>query len=158
MLYIMLMFFDLFSLWLSFKNNFSITWGQYIDVNSKINVYETIKSFKDKIFIPLLLVGMGEVSKLISAYKSKKIVKYEITPPIESTDEYEDKFNETLDKYKITNSKFKKLVVVIDDFRYRLSAKKIVDALDAIKAFVERRECIFIVPFDDIILKKSYKF
>lgn len=153
-IYVMLMFFDFFSLWISLNNNFSKTVSQYRDVNSKINVYETIKSFKDNIFIPLLLVGIGQISKLISAYKLKRIVKYEITPPIESTDEYEDKFNETLDKYKISNSKFKKLVIVIDDLD-RLSAKKIVDALDAIKAFVERRECIFIVPFDDTILRKA---
>ncbi|NNU78117.1 KAP family P-loop NTPase fold protein [Clostridium estertheticum] len=153
-LYVMLMCFDLFSLWISYNNNLSKTWSQYIDINSKINVYGTIKSFKDKIFLPLLLVGIGEISKFISAYKTKKILRYEITPPIESTDEYEEKFNETLDKYKERNSDFTKLVIVIDDLD-RLSAKKIVDALDAIKAFVERRECVFIVPFDDTILRKA---
>ncbi|MBB6713736.1 KAP family P-loop NTPase fold protein [Clostridium gasigenes] len=153
-LYVMLMCFDLVSLWISCNNNFDETWRQYININNKINVYETIKTFKDKMFIPLLVVGIGQVSKFISAYKSKKIVKYEITSPIESTDEYEDKFNETLDKYKKRNSNFKKLVIVIDDLD-RLSAKKIVDALDAIKAFVERRECIFIVPFDDTILREA---
>ncbi len=154
-IYAVIMGFDLLSSWISNGGkSFSVVWQNYINPKSSINVYETLKSFKDKMFVPLALIGIGEIAKLISAYKAKKVLKYEINPAIESTDEYEDKFKETLKNYKKENKKFKKLIVVIDDLD-RLSPKKIVDALDAIKAFIEAKECIFIVPFDDSILRKA---
>lgn len=154
-LYCILMLFDLFNYWISNSGkSLGEVWKDYINPKSNINVYETLKSFKDKMFIPLAILGIGEIAKFVSAYKTKKVVKFEINPAIESTDEYEEKFIETLSKYKTQNRYFKKLIVVIDDLD-RLSPKKIVDALDAIKAFVEVKECIFIVPFDDSILRKA---
>lgn len=47
-----------------------------------------------------------------------------------------------------------KIITVIDDLD-RLSIDKIVEALDALKAFVGFDRCIFIVPFDDEIIKRA---
>ena len=44
--------------------------------------------------------------------------------------------------------------MVVDDLD-RLSAEKIVEALDALKIFMEYKEFVFIVPFDDEILKNA---
>ncbi len=71
--------------------------------------------------------------------------------PVETADEYEELFKEEIRKYKAQNPKFKKLIVIVDDLD-RLSRKKVVDALDAIKAFVDVDECIFIVTCDENIL------
>lgn len=71
-----------------------------------------------------------------------------INNPIRDVDQYEDLLKEHLKKIKY------KEIVVIDDLD-RLSPEKIVEALDAIKAFTELKNIIFIVPFDDDILRKA---
>lgn len=48
----------------------------------------------------------------------------------------------------------KKIITIIDDLD-RLDSSKIVEALDALKVFMDLDKCIFIVPFDDAILKKA---
>lgn len=71
-----------------------------------------------------------------------------INNPIRDVDQYEDLLKEHLKKIKY------KEIVIIDDLD-RLSPEKIVEALDAIKAFTELKNIIFIVPFDDDILRKA---
>lgn len=80
---------------------------------------------------------------------------YEITFPLETQADYEIYLTNLLQEYCGNNLK-KKIVVVIDDLD-RLSADKIVEALDALKLFMEFDQFIFIVPFDDEILKNALK-
>lgn len=47
-----------------------------------------------------------------------------------------------------------KFIIIIDDLD-RLSTKKMVEALDVLKTLMEIDKCIFIVPFDDSILKDA---
>lgn len=99
---------------------------------------------------PLMLSFIGIIIKQIMNRNDKKI---EINFPIETTEDYENFLSEAIEK-NIKNNSNKKIITIIDDLD-RLSIDKIVEALDAIKAFVGFKNCIFIVPFDDSILKKA---
>ncbi len=47
-----------------------------------------------------------------------------------------------------------KFIIIIDDLD-RLSTKKMVEALDVLKTLMEIDKCVFVVPFDDSILKDA---
>lgn len=88
---------------------------------------------------------------LLDDYHAKQSKKIELNFPIETTDDYEI-FLETKIKEQLKENPDLKIITVIDDLD-RLSIDKIVEALDALKAFVGFERCIFIVPFDDEIIK-----
>lgn len=124
---------------------------------SKINVSEfdfkawisfVLNGFVSNFYIPLLAVLF---ERFINSTKGKH--SFKITPPITSVDEYERELEDRLTKGKY---KDKKIIVIVDDLD-RLTPNKIVEALDAIKAFVGYPNFIFIVPFDDTILKEAIK-
>lgn len=124
---------------------------------SKINVSEfdfkawisfVLNSFASNFYMPLLIVLF---ERFINNTKGKH--SFKITPPITSVDEYERELEDRLTKEKYKN---KKIIVIVDDLD-RLTPNKIVEALDAIKAFVGYPNFIFIVPFDDTILKEAIK-
>lgn len=62
-----------------------------------------------------------------------------------------DEDYESLLKNTIGNKKY---VIVIDDLD-RLSTKKMVEALDTLKTLMEIPNCVFIVPFDDSLIKNA---
>lgn len=106
--------------------------------------------------ISSILVGPALVALcklLFDDYHSKRSSKVELNFPIETTDDYEI-FLETKIKERIKENPDLKIITVIDDLD-RLSIDKIVEALDALKAFVGFERCIFIVPFDDEIIKRA---
>ena len=72
---------------------------------------------------------------------------YEINFPLVAQSDYEIYLENLLKEYDKKNAD-KKILVVVDDLD-RLSADKIVEALDALKLFMEYERFIFIVPFDD---------
>lgn len=88
---------------------------------------------------------------LMDDYHARQTKKIELNFPIETTDDYEI-FLETRIKEQLSENPELKIITVIDDLD-RLSIDKIVEALDALKAFVGFERCIFIVPFDDEIIK-----
>lgn len=102
------------------------------------------------LFAPLILALL---KILIDDFHSKQTKKIELNFPIETTDDYE-MFLETRISDKIKTNPNLKVISVIDDLD-RLSIDKIVEALDALKAFVGFERCIFIVPFDDEIIKRA---
>ena len=108
------------------------------------------KNIGKVLIFPLIL---SFVTVTLSEFIKRYDKKIEVKIPIETTDHYETFLEDTINK-KIVQNKKKKIVTVIDDLD-RLSIDKIVEALDAIKAFVGFENCIFIVPFDDSILKKA---
>ena len=106
--------------------------------------------------ISSLLVGPALVALcklLFDDYHAKSSSKVELNFPIETTDDYEI-FLETKIKEQIKENPDLKIITVIDDLD-RLSIDKIVEALDALKAFVGFERCIFLVPFDDEIIKRA---
>ena len=108
------------------------------------------KNIGKVLIFPLIL---SFVTVTLSEFIKRYDKKIEVKIPIETTDDYATFLEDTINK-KIVQNKKKKIVTVIDDLD-RLSIDKIVEALDAIKAFVGFENCIFIVPFDDSILKKA---
>lgn len=108
------------------------------------------KNIGKVLFIPVIVAIL---TQLFNEYKQKKTQKFELNFPIETTDDYEI-FLETKIKERLNEQKDLKIITVIDDLD-RLSINKIVEALDALKAFVGFSGCIFIVPFDDEIIKQA---
>ena len=104
-----------------------------------------------KVMIVPLILSFSTV--ILSEFIKKYDKKIEVKIPIETTDDYESFLEDTINK-ELGQNKNKKIITIIDDLD-RLSIDKIVEALDAIKAFVGFKNCIFIVPFDDSILKKA---
>ena len=116
------------------------------------NTKDTFKTFKENIWISILIAPMYKMlQELIKSSMQTKVADVKLIKPVETADEYEELFKNAISKYKKDNPQFKKLVVIVDDLD-RLSTKKVVAALDAIKAFVEINECIFIVTCDENIL------
>ncbi|WKA55359.1 KAP family P-loop NTPase fold protein [Planococcus shixiaomingii] len=116
------------------------------------NAQNTFSDFRENIWVPIIigpLLLMLQV--LVQAAVQRKSADVHFIKPIETADEYEELFKKEIASYKKKNPAFKKLVVIVDDLD-RLTTKKVVAALDAIKAFVEINECIFIVTCDDNIL------
>lgn len=107
-----------------------------------------LKRFMDNFYIPL---AIAMVPKLISTCSGR--FNFHLVPPIKDTDEYEEILKNCL---SLDKNKDKVIITVVDDLD-RLTPTKIVEALDAIKAFVNYDKCIFIVPFDDSILKQALK-
>lgn len=103
-----------------------------------------------KLFFIPLLVWMGKI--FLDNQNADRRKKIEISFPIESKDDYEVYLENKL-KEKLNKNPDLKIITVIDDLD-RLSPKKIVEALDALKGFMDFKQCIFIVPFDDTIIKK----
>lgn len=101
------------------------------------------------VLIAPILVALCKL--LLDDYHAKQSKKIELNFPIETTDDYEI-FLETKIKEQLKENPELKIITVIDDLD-RLSIDKIVEALDALKAFVGFERCIFIVPFDDEIIK-----
>lgn len=124
----------------------------FTDNTFRENAQNTLSNFQENIWVaiiigPLLLM----LQALVKAAVQKKSADVHFIKPIETADEYEELFKKEIASYKKKNPAFKKLVVIVDDLD-RLTTKKVVAALDAIKAFVEINECIFIVTCDDNIL------
>lgn len=103
--------------------------------------------------ILLFPVLIGLFKSLLDTYHAKDSKKIELNFPIESTDDYE-LFLENTIKSRLTENENFRVITIIDDLD-RLSINKIVEALDALKAFVGFERCVFIVPFDDEIIKRA---
>lgn len=100
------------------------------------------------LFIPIIL-ALLKIG--LDIYHEKEMKKIELKFPIETVDDYE-LFLENTIQSKLKKNPNLKIVTIIDDLD-RLSIDKIVEALDALKAFVGFKNCVFIVPFDDEIIK-----
>lgn len=102
------------------------------------------------LLVPILLIIANLFLATIMGQDKKNIA---LNIDVQSTDEYEMLLEDKI-REKLIKNKDYRIITVIDDLD-RLSINKIVEALDAIKAFVGFDRCIFIVPFDDAILKKA---
>ncbi len=80
---------------------------------------------------------------------ARRTLHMNIDMPLETRDDYEIYLRAALKE-----NQDKTIITIIDDLD-RLDMSKIVDALDALKVFMSLNNCIFIVPFDDAILKKA---
>lgn len=98
------------------------------------------------IAVPFLLAILGIILQEI---KNKSFQRVGYLPPDLNVEDYEILLGREVKKHKGC-----KIIIVVDDLD-RLSAPKMVEALDAIKMFMGFQQCIFVVPFDDSILKDA---
>lgn len=103
---------------------------------------------------PLLLVLLTQIYEEIKSNKND----FELKVPALGVEDYEIYLEREISRKLQTlpeddRDNFK-IVIVLDDLD-RLSVPKMVEALDAIKMFINFKNCIFIVPFDDAILKNA---
>ncbi len=110
------------------------------------------KNIGSILIIPII-VWLGKL--FMDKLNEPSFKKYEISFPLVTQADYEYYLKNLLKEYYKENPD-KKIIVVIDDLD-RLSADKIVEALDALKLFMEYDRFIFIVPFDDEILKNALR-
>lgn len=68
--------------------------------------------------------------------------------------DYQNDYETLLKNLMKKETKIDKFIIIIDDLD-RLSTRKMVEALDTLKTLMEIDKCIFIVPFDDSILKDA---
>ena len=111
-------------------------------------ISDSLNDFSSKIYLPVVIELFLKYIKSSSGKHN-----FSINAPITSTDEYERILEE-----KLNNNEYKdkKIIIIFDDLD-RLTPNKVVEALDAIKAFVGYPNFIFIVPFDDKILRDAIK-
>lgn len=130
---------------------YSVGWGNFnlcdYLVKSLLSYCRNIGS----VFIIPLLIWMGKI--YMDAFVAKNQKNVEVNFPLETKDDYEIYLENKIGKL-IAERPDIKIVTVIDDLD-RLSIDKIVEALDAIKTFMDFKQCVFIVPFDDNILKMA---
>lgn len=127
-----------------------------IDFKGSLFVTSTVlrycKNIGSILIIPII-IGLGTI--MMNSLSGSLHEKYEINFPLVTQADYEIYLKNLLDEYYKKNPN-KRIVVVIDDLD-RLSADKIVEALDALKLFMEYDRFVFVVPFDDEILKNALR-
>lgn len=101
------------------------------------------------ILIVPIIVWYGKI--YMDRHVEQEKIQLGINLPMETRDDYEIYLRRVLNSQENKN---KKIVTIIDDLD-RLEMNKIVEALDALKVFMNLDNCIFIVPFDDAILKRA---
>ena len=113
-----------------------------------------IKNMGTIIFAPLLLILLTQICEEMKKSNSD----LELKVPALGVEDYEiyldREIARKLDSLSAEERENFKIVIVLDDLD-RLSVPKMVEALDAIKMFIDFKNCVFIVPFDDEILKNA---
>ncbi len=141
----------IFAIYCMVSNNFyGIEFEKWRFVESTFLRY--CKNIGSILIIPIV-VWLGKL--FMDKLNEPSFKKYEISFPLVTQADYEYYLKNLLRDYYKANPE-KKIIVVIDDLD-RLSADKIVEALDALKLFMEYDRFIFIVPFDDEILKNALR-
>ncbi len=87
---------------------------------------------------------------------SSKNTNFEINVNSNNYENYKTNINDAI-KEIVNYNENKKIITVIDDLD-KLTTNNIVEALDIIKSFDGLKNCIFIVPFDEKIMKKALDF
>ena len=119
------------------------------------NITNSFNDFKKSLWVPFIITPLYKMLQdFLKSSMQQKTADIKLIKPVETADEYEELFKEEIKKYKNKHREFRKFIVVVDDLD-RLSAKKVVAALDTIKAFVDVDECIFIVACDENILIRA---
>lgn len=96
----------------------------------------------------LITFGLPALAKSITELAGKKTNVFPLT--IDDPNDYEMLLKKLVKK----KTKIDKFIIIIDDLD-RLSTQKMVEALNTLKTLMEIDKCVFIVPFDDSILKDA---
>lgn len=112
------------------------------------------KNIGTLLLAPMLLLILGQ---MFGNIKGKVPQNFDLNLMTDNVEDYEVLLQDAIEK-KVSEDKNKDLrfVVIIDDLD-RLSMPKMMEALDTIKFFVDLEHCVFIIPFDDEIIKAAIK-
>ena len=111
-----------------------------------------LRNFATLIVLPALIAILDEIKENIKKSQGRQVLQV----PEMNVEDYEIELQRKI-RQKIEereNQNDFKIIIVLEDLD-RLSIEKMVEALDAIKMFINFPNCIFIVPFDDSILKDA---
>ena len=137
----------------------SIIWQSCIFISNNgfpetiefINILDIFEFYFDNMLFTLLIPWVLHYCKEVVDRQSEKNI-FQL-PNIDYYDDYEELIKLEIDKL-LEKEKKKKVVIIIDDLD-RLSTAKMVETLDVLKTLMELPKCIFIVPFDDTIIKSA---
>lgn len=115
---------------------------------SYLNTFEGVSPGNSAAISAFLAIASIILPQLVNAYVLKEPKTLNVNYKLEKADEY-DFFLEN-----ITKDKKETHIIIIDDLD-RLSIEKIVSSLNALKAFINFKNFIFIVPFDEGILTSA---
>lgn len=104
------------------------------------------------IVLPALIAILNGIRANIKKAQERQVLQV----PEMNVEDYENELKKKIQEKmegKDNKDDFK-IIIVLEDLD-RLSIEKMVEALDAIKMFINFPNCIFIVPFDDSILKDA---
>lgn len=101
------------------------------------------------IFVPIILAISTQIMGDVCSRESEK---FEFRLPKIGVEDYELELKNKIKEKQLDENH--KIIIILDDMD-RLSVSKMMEALDAIKIFINYPNCVFIVPFDDSILKKA---
>lgn len=111
-----------------------------------------LRNFASLIALPALIGVLEEIKENIKKSQNRQVLQI----PEMNVEDYEIELQRTI-RNQIEEKGKKddfKIIIILEDLD-RLSIEKMVEALDAIKMFINFPNCIFIVPFDDSILKEA---
>lgn len=137
----------------------SIIWQSCIFISNNgfpetiefINILDIFEFYFDNMLLTLLIPWVLHYCKKVVDTQSEKNI-FQL-PNIDYYDDYEELIKLEIDNL-LEKEKKKKVVIIIDDLD-RLSTAKMVETLDVLKTLMELPKCIFIVPFDDTIIKSA---
>lgn len=111
-----------------------------------------LRNFASLIVLPALIAILDDIKENIKRSQARQVLQV----PEMNVEDYEIELQREIQKKigKKENRDDFKIIIVLDDLD-RLSIEKMVEALDAIKMFINFPNCIFIVPYDDSILKDA---
>lgn len=111
------------------------------------------KNIGTLLLAPMLLLILGQ---MFGNIKNKVPQNFDLNLMTDNVEDYEVLLQDAIEKKVSEDNKDLRFVVIIDDLD-RLSMPKMMEALDTIKFFVDLEHCIFIIPFDDEIIKAAIK-
>ncbi len=113
-------------------------------------IFTAISGYIHSLYLTLTIPTLFSIFIVIIDKMQRGMISVNI---LETSDDYETLLKKHFDNMSRQN-KNKPIVVILDDID-RLSMESIRQALDAIKTFMDLKNFIFIVPFDDSIIKEA---
>ena len=95
------------------------------------------------------------LTNFVFDFKKNPLYRIGFQLPEMNVEDYEDELRKAIEE-KFPQGREPKIIITLDDLD-RLSAEKMVEAIDAIKVFINFKNCIFIVPFDEKILRDAFQ-
>ena len=120
-------------------------------IGKTIDDYNSIRLEQFGAFIMAIVMQIGVIIK--GSIFGKKPVNIYLEENEKDTDFYEKQLEKAINLYKSEHEDFKSIICVVEDID-RLNAGKMVEAISALKSFVDVKDLIFIVPYDTNILCK----